>query len=116
MGIRERILQYLDYKKITPTKTEALLSWGKGTLTKVKGISADKAGEFLLLFDDISAEWLMRGKGDMLIKVETNTAEEEQENDIEFLKAQLNQLIGENRILREQLILAKLNETPGKSA
>ena len=43
-----------------------LLEWGKGTLIKSKSVSADKAGEILLLFPDLSAEWLMRGEGPML--------------------------------------------------
>lgn len=44
----------------------------------------------------ISAEWLMRGVGDME-KAETSSEL------IEELKAKMNQLIGENRVLREQL-------------
>ena len=66
MYIKERILQYLEYKGISATKAEMLLEWGKGTLIKSKSVSADKAGEILLLFPDLSAEWLMRGEGPML--------------------------------------------------
>ena len=67
MEIKERLLQYLDYKSITPTKAETTLCWGKGALIKAKCISVDKAGEFLLHFDDLSAEWLLRGTGDMIL-------------------------------------------------
>lgn len=66
MGIKERTVQYLDYKGISKTKAEQLLNWGKGLLIKANSISADKAGEFLLLFNDLSAEWLLRGEGSML--------------------------------------------------
>lgn len=67
MEIKERLLQYLDYKSITPTKAETVLSWGKSSLIKAKSISVDKAGEFLLQFNDLSAEWLLRGTGDMIL-------------------------------------------------
>lgn len=68
MNIRERLIQYLDYKGISLTKAEVMLQWAKGTLTKVKGISSDKIGEFLLLFSDLSSDWLMTGSGEMLRK------------------------------------------------
>lgn len=68
MEIKERLFQYLDYKSISPTKAEYTLSWGKGALIKAKSISAEKAGEFLLHFNDLSAEWLLRGTGDMILK------------------------------------------------
>lgn len=44
----------------------------------------------------ISAEWLIRGKGDMETSITSYVQVEE-------LKAEINQLKGENRILREQL-------------
>lgn len=66
MDIKERIMRYLDNKGMSPTKAEQMLGWSKGAFIKAKSISADKAGEFLLLFADLSAEWLLRGKGAML--------------------------------------------------
>ena len=66
MRAKERIYQYLNFKGISPTKAESMLSWGKGTLTKQSSISVDKLEEFVLLFPDLSAEWLMRGEGEML--------------------------------------------------
>ena len=58
--------QYLRNKGITPTESERLLNWSNGSLTKPNSISADRAIEFLLFFKDLSAEWLLRGEGDML--------------------------------------------------
>lgn len=66
MNTRERLIEYLDSKGISPTKAETVLNWGKGTLTKIKGISSDKIGEFLLHYNDLSAEWLLTGQGEML--------------------------------------------------
>ena len=66
MSTKEKINQYLNTKGISPTKAEGMLNWGKGALTKSSSISTDKLEEFLLLFNDLSSEWLLRGKGEMI--------------------------------------------------
>lgn len=68
MTIKEKIIQYLKYKELTPTKAERELNWGVGAFTKAKSITVDRAKEFLLLYSDLSAEWLFRGKGEMIQK------------------------------------------------
>lgn len=71
MSIKEKIHQYLNLKGISPTKAEGMLNWGKGALTKSSSISTDKLEEFLLLFNDLSSEWLLRGNGEMLRSIIT---------------------------------------------
>ena len=66
MAVKERIYKYLEYKGITPTAAERALSWSVGALTKAKSITADRAEEFLLLYTGLSAEWLLRGDGEMI--------------------------------------------------
>lgn len=68
---------------------------------------------------DVDAMWLLTGKGDMnrsentteeieLLKMEIlSLKESSQTNEVERLKAEINQLIGENRILREQVGLSE---------
>lgn len=62
-------------------------------------------------FEDVSAEWLLRGKGAMLLSSDRGLQPQQSENEnnylIDELKAELNQLKGENRILREMLNLKK---------
>ncbi len=65
MEIKERIQEYLKNKGVTIAEVERMLKWGNGSFSKPKSVSADRAREFLLLFDDLSAEWLMRGEGEM---------------------------------------------------
>lgn len=114
MDTKERILQFLDYKAISPTKAESMLSWGKGALIKAKSISVDKAGEFLLLFNDLSAEWLMRGVGEMLrppinetkissINVDGELTNTEMEKEIKRLRASIDALIEKNERLEAEL-------------
>lgn len=66
MSIKEKIQEYLNYKGISPTAAERELHWGVGAFTKAKSITVDRAKEFLLLYEDLSAEWLFRDKGEMI--------------------------------------------------
>lgn len=125
MDTKERILQFLDYKAISPTKAESMLSWGKGALIKAKSISVDKAGEFLLLFNDLSAEWLMRGVGEMLrppinetkispINVDGELINIEMEKEIKRLRASIDALIEKNERLEAELIKYREKESLSK--
>lgn len=64
--VKERIYEYLNSKGVTPTASERALGWGVGAITKAKSITADRVKEFILLYNDISPEWLLTGKGEML--------------------------------------------------
>lgn len=66
MGVKERILKYLEYKDIKVTRAEQELGWSKSSLLKSNNVSGDKIGEFVLLYTDLSAEWLLTGEGSML--------------------------------------------------
>lgn len=125
MDTKERILQFLDYKTISPTKAESMLSWGKGALIKAKSISVDKAGEFLLLFNDLSAEWLMRGVGEMLrppinetkispINVDGELINIEMEKEIKRLRASIDALIEKNERLEVELTKYREKESLSK--
>lgn len=64
--VKERIYEYLSSKGITPTASERSLGWGVGAITKAKSITADRVKEFLLFYTDLSPEWLLTGKSEML--------------------------------------------------
>lgn len=66
MNVKDRILEYLEYKGVSITKAESLLCWSKGALLKSNSISSDRLGEFYLQFPEVSPEWLLTGEGDML--------------------------------------------------
>ncbi|NME12453.1 hypothetical protein HF874_06325 [Parabacteroides distasonis] len=68
MNVKDRIFEYLKYEGVSITKAESLLCWSKGALLKSNSISSDRLGEFCLHFHDVSPEWLLTGKVDMLKK------------------------------------------------
>jgi len=82
-------------------------------------VSLETISAILSSFDDISAEWLLRGKGNMyntensIPDIKTGdmqsvyeTVVRDKDEQIEKMKAEINQLIGENSIMREQLGIA----------
>lgn len=81
MSIKEKIQNYLEYKGVTPTAAERELGWGVGAFTKAKSITAERAKEFLLLYNDLSAEWLFRDEGEMLKGKASASIEKEVENE-----------------------------------
>lgn len=91
-------------------------------------LSLDIVFSILNSFPDISAEWLLRGKGNMyntensIPDIKTGdmqsvyeTVVRDKDEQIEKMKAEINQLIGENSIMREQLGIAS-RKVSNKSA
>lgn len=88
-----------------------------------RSISLDSILAILSSFEDISAEWLLRGSGEMLKDTQSppsaansdtepkfsttsamyETLIKDRDEQIEELKAEVNKLIGENNVMREQL-------------
>jgi hypothetical protein len=71
MEVKEKFKEYLVFKGVSPTSAERKLGWGVNAFTKAKSISVDRAKEFLFLFKDLSAEWLLRDEGDMIKSCES---------------------------------------------
>jgi hypothetical protein len=71
MGTIERFREYLDYKGIANFKAEkdCGLSNGliKNALKSNSALGSDKLEKILSTYSDLSAEWLLRGTGDMII-------------------------------------------------
>lgn len=75
MTVKERIQEYLNYKGVSPTSAERELGWGNGAFTKAKSITVDRAKELLLYYPDLSAEWLLRGTGNMILNESSNSTQ-----------------------------------------
>lgn len=78
MTVKDRIQQYIDYKGISVYRLESSVGLSKGYWTKTKSISADVAMRISGIYTDISADWLLRGEGNML---------KEQEGDLTLVGA-----------------------------
>lgn len=67
--IVQRIKEYLEWKGISTKNAELSAGINQSTLSKAikngKAIGTDKLENFLSAFPDLSAEWLLRGRGGM---------------------------------------------------
>jgi phage repressor protein C with HTH and peptisase S24 domain len=72
--LKERILQYLDIKGISKYECYQNTGITNGVLSQKSGISEDNILRFLSYYDDISTDWLLMGKGNML-KTYSNSEE-----------------------------------------
>jgi hypothetical protein len=66
MGSRERILQFVEYKKISKNKFYKETGLSNGFLDKNNHPGADKLERIIYTYPDISPEWLLTGRGNML--------------------------------------------------
>lgn len=69
--VLERIKEYLDYKGISVSAFEKSIGMSNASFSKSLknggAIGTDKLENILTQYNDLSAEWLLRGNGDMLI-------------------------------------------------
>lgn len=65
--IKERIVQYLDYKGISKNRFYIQTGIGNGTLDKKGAISSDSIEKIFKEFTDLNLIWLMTGHSEMII-------------------------------------------------
>lgn len=68
--IVERIRKIIDYKKISTRQFCIEVGVANGFLDKVKDVGSEKLLKILNTYPELSPEWLLTGKGDMLKKNE----------------------------------------------
>ena len=69
--IKDRILQYLDFKGISKYKFYKEANVTSGILSQLNGIAEDNLLKFCFYAPDISIEWLLLGKGEMIKSYES---------------------------------------------
>ena len=71
MGTTERFKEYLDYKGIANYRAEQDCGLSNGLLKNAfkagSALGSDKLEKILNVYPDLSAEWLLRGVGTMII-------------------------------------------------
>ncbi|WP_315543945.1 S24 family peptidase [Capnocytophaga leadbetteri] len=74
--IVERIRQIIDYKKISTRQFCIEVGVANGFLDKVKDVGSEKLLKILNTYPELSPEWLLTGKGDMLKPEHENQSQE----------------------------------------
>jgi SOS-response transcriptional repressor LexA len=68
MDIRDRIIQFIDYKGISFNFFEKNIGASKSYISNTKNISAKVVSNILRIYPELSPEWVLTGEGSMLKK------------------------------------------------
>ena len=85
MGTKERFVEYLKYKSIGQTAFEASAGLSRGAISQKSGFSASSIEKIALVCSDLSIEWLLTGKGEMI-----KESEDSLNRKIQLTKQQIN--------------------------
>lgn len=102
--LKQRILQYLDNKGISKYECYQKTGITNGVLSQNNGMSEDNALKFLSYYTDISAEWLLTGKGSMLKSNDANKVLDHPPNygGDTYKDKYISRLESENELLRAE--------------
>lgn len=116
--LKDRILQYLDNKGISKYECYQNTGITNGVFSQKSGISEDNILRFLSYYTDISAEWFLKGEGEMIksdyqqesissVVAESKVEYEKTDKDkyIEGLERENNRLINEIERLHGEIEL-----------
>lgn len=101
MNIIERIKKVIEYKQISTRKFCIEVGVANGFFDKVKDVGSEKLLKILNTYPEISAEWLLAGKGNM-IKSEDNIKIVDQ-NSMDFFWDRYDKIVAERDRLRDQV-------------
>lgn len=121
--IRERILKYLTEKDISKYKFYQTTGFSNGFLDKNSTIGVDKCEIIISCYPDISLNWLITGKGEMLISSNKDADGIKHEEKVEWYNEQLNRKASAlaemmeqyNKLIIENAELKKQLEVQSKS-
>mgnify|MGYP001297223173 FL=1 len=68
MDIRDRIIQFVDYKGLSFNFFEKNIGASKSYISNTKNISAKVVSNILRIYPELSPEWVLTGEGSMLKK------------------------------------------------
>lgn len=66
MNINDRLLKFIDLKSISKREFYLKTGLSNGFLDKSSNIGSDKVEKIISIYPELSLEWLMLGKGDMI--------------------------------------------------
>ena len=66
--MKERILQFIEYKRLSKNKFYKETGLSNGILDKQGGISSDSLEKIYCVYPEINLDWLLTGKGEMFKK------------------------------------------------
>ena len=116
--IKQRILSHIDTLGISKREFYAKTGISRGTLESKTGITEEIMAKFIAFCPNISLEWLISGKGEMLkgtVREASQKPKEPEETSVLLLK-RIEELTVENYKLKQEvykLMREKKTDNPG---
>ncbi|MDR1699465.1 MAG: hypothetical protein LBR75_06560 [Prevotellaceae bacterium] len=110
--IKKNIIQFIEFKGITKYKLYQLTGITRNVLDQNNGMSEENTAKFLACFPEVDANWLLTGKGEMLLEKKNNFPVKSQvENGANDYKDKYITALEENIQLRKELDICIKNTT-----
>lgn len=114
--VRDRIKLFLQHLDIGQNSFEAKVKWSNGYINNTKSISADKLNQVINEYPQLNLNWLITGKGEMIIpSIHPDSAEQTIEAGKEGIvdyKDKYLEILEENRSLRIEIELLRKSKEP----
>ena len=90
-NIKQNILQFIERQNISKYKLYEKTGISNGTLSQKGGMSESNIMKFLSVYREVSAEWLLTGKGEMLKSSVQNIVQNSGKNSINNISGNIEQ-------------------------
>ena len=90
-NIKQNILQFIERQNISKNKLYEKTGISNGTLSQKGGMSESNIMKFLSAYTEVSAEWLLTGKGEMLKSSIQNIVQNSGKNSINNISGNIKQ-------------------------
>ena len=90
-NIKQNILQFIERQNISKCKLYEKTGISNGTLSQKGGMSESNIMKFLSAYTEVSAEWLLTGKGEMLKSSIQNIVQNSGKNSINNISGNIKQ-------------------------
>lgn len=89
--IKQNILQFIEHQDISKYELYKKTGISNGTLSQKGGMSEENIIKFLSVYREVSAEWLLTGKGEMLKSSVQNIVQNSGKNSINNISGNIEQ-------------------------
>lgn len=104
MELKNRLIQFIQYKQMTIKAFEERCEMSNGYISSMrKGLGVNKLNNVLTQFPELNREWLLYGEGTMLRTDATSESREEAEMEATDLVRELRRQLEEERRKNEEL-------------
>ena len=103
-SVKERLIQFIEFKRISKYEFEKRCELSPRYVSNIRNsIQPDKMERIAIVFPELNFDWLLIGRGSMLINEAGVVTENHNNKDVKLLEEHIESLKEINRLLREKI-------------